>query len=607
MIGRAYCLSAGPRAAAERRAQQEVGVRMSNLVEYTKWRQVLSTACRSLNLIRAFTGPAVVSESHHRPGSFALHSPTPPEGSPTRTAVAAALHNGRRPSVSGLAQLVGVLFCLVGAPLRAAEPPAQAPSIPPFYLIRRAIVLPNTATTAPDVPVQALIDRQRALQARRRRRRIRLTAPAPAPARPRSYAQIGQKSARQQPDPDRVPVGERTALATALFRDALTERLGDTLRVTVISDDEVRAALRDLHLTTAQATRPTDARRLCVQLRCQALFAPAALQVTIHEGMAREVTVRTVVAATYADLGLAEAAGTHGVNGPLPQQGQSHQSRMGGRPTASTAIGAASVAETALPETLPVAGAVRIDHPMFRRAYLQTQAAAIRIAARQAALAVIGMLRTGQGAPFAPPGVRIAIAPVPSPGIADKLVFTVQGRHVEIAALRGLPEDVATLFTPDLEPLDSGAIVGPDRVTAALQAAHISAAALWAREDTPAIEPTRALGRRLKVDYVLLAHVTDVGLEEGPATTETVATETGVAGSRLEQEAYAESEGALVRVADGAVLWHNRAGATMNAQAVSDDAVKSAHTARRAVHDAIHFSLVDLARRLTHYLDSFSQ
>ena len=261
-----------------------------------------------------------------------------------------------------------------------------------------------------------------------------------------------------------------------------------------------------------------------------------------------------------------------------------------------------------MPEALPVAGAVRIARPMFRSAYLQTQAAAIRAAVQQAARGVISTLRTGQSAPFAPPDIRVGVAPVSAPVVADKLIFTTQGRHVEPAALSGLPADVSTLFTPDLAPVDSVAIAGPEHVRAAMQAAGIAIRALWAKEDAPAAGPARALGRVLNVDYVLLARITDIELEEGPEeTASVVARQALTQNPGLEQEARVESVGALVRVSDGAVLWRDRATATMTAHTVHTDEPYSTQMARRVARDATRFSLIDLSRRLTHYLDSFSQ
>lgn len=513
------------------------------MVEYTKWRQVLSIACRSLGTLRR-------------------------------------------------AVCLGVVCLSAGS--RGGADDAPAASLPPFYLIRRAIVLPVDPTAAPDATVQGMIARQKALQPRSRRRRLRLNVRPSTAASPPKYAQIGQKPPTVKPSPgsDRVPEGERRPLAQGLLCDALADRLREELHVQVVPDEEVRSALKELHLTASQAANPPDAARLCAVLRCQALFMPDVVQVSIHDGMERDVSVRAVISATYADLDAA-ALTLHRVNRPPART-------RGRRPRGTSAVREpVAASSTALPETLPVVGSVRVEHPMFRSAYLQTQAAAIRVAAAHAAGGVIRTLRTGQSSPFALSGVRVGVGPVSAPEAVDLLVFTAQGRHVEAGALRGLPHDVSALFTPNLDPIAADATVGPELARRQMQGAGVTPEALWLDESTPLPTSTRALGQRLNVDYLLMARVTDIEMEQGP--NQAMPTPRGAA---LEQEARVETSGALVRVADGAVVWRDRAIADLTERVGS---ARTVDAARRLVHDATRFSLIDLARRFTRYLDSFSQ
>ncbi len=378
---------------------------------------------------------------------------------------------------------------------------------------------------------------------------------------------------------DVVPPEQRASLAQALFVDALTERLQDRLGIVVAGDNEITAACQTLHLTPEQAAQPDNARRLCVQLHCQAALIPHITACTLREAATRDAAVfaqiETIFAPTQAEQvpsGKAAANDTP----PLAQW----------------------------PARLEVAGTASSDRVLLHSAYKKPQADLIRDATQQAVNILLHALRTGEQAPFMRMEDRIAVTPVLAPGGADKLIFTASGRRVMPASVGELHASVTALFLPDLLPLAPGHILNENDVAVAFAAQGGKPKELWRGEDQPAINRVQTLGRSLRVDYVLLSRVTDVELSESEGASDA----TGNASATERQRAVrVEAVAALVRVGDGVLLWHDRAIATMAAPLPMFTVNGKSPSTQSLVHDATRFALVELQRRLRRYRSTFER
>jgi hypothetical protein len=272
-----------------------------------------------------------------------------------------------------------------------------------------------------------------------------------------------------------------------------------------------------------------------------------------------------------------------------------------------------------------VAGAASTGRVWFHHIYVKTKPELVDEAARQAAALAAHTLTTGEIGPLMRFGERVAILPVSAPTVADKLVFTAQGRKVLPAAVHDLPADVSEKFAPDLLPLFPDSILRP---AGAMLRQIPPATALWTGEDTPNTNALRVLGRQLRVDYLLLARVTSLELSVGPPDPtrgtqaipnqkpEVAPEETkqnraanvllleGTAQQPVwEREARAEAVGALVRVEDGVVVWQHRATATMTARSPVGGAEGAAD--KQVMADAVRFALVELQRLFWDYRARF--
>lgn len=457
-------------------------------------------------------------------------------------------------------------------PLRRSDPfsaaGADTPAAMPTALRRVALLAP--AETESET-IQRLLETERKAKGKRQRFSD-LFAPALSNP-PAGKSGDAANSLRG------VPL---RALAEALFCDTLARQLRQRLDIRVVPESETQGALKALRLSPTQAAEPAGAWTLCARLDCDAVLAPQVTQVVVREGKTR-------------DLVLWAAVHIAGLRSPDDRTAVAPPTRRG-RPGV-----------TALPPEIMVASAASSGRRLFRASYVRTRLSLVDDAAQQAALRAVHTLWTGDSGPFMQPGDRIAVAPVPAPTQADQLLFTLQGRHVRLGAVRGLHADVSDRFTPDLLPLFGGAVVTPEETRRALLTLALMPAALWAREDMPDIARVQSLGRKLGVDYLLLAHVTDIEMEAGasePQAGISAGSEAGRA-EHLERVARAETTGALVRIRNGTVLWKDRASATMTVR--PEDSLTASLSDRQVAEDAVHFALLELHRRFRRYRASFER
>jgi hypothetical protein len=510
-----------------------------------------------------------------------------------------------------------------GFPNHSEDPKRQTPEHPtpdlPIYLIRRVILLNLPGPQSDNLRVQERIKTERVRnEQRRQRRRKRLFAPGPAVKPPRKLplppAVFTQKRPQKPKEPDAVPMNQRVAIAQALLADALSDRLQDLLKITTVPDAEVQSALRELHLSLEDATHSDGAQRLCTRLQAQAVLAPQITGVDMRDGVTRDSVIHVVIHIPGTQIMLAPAQ-AHAVKPPA----------------------AYVVPHEVLPTQLMVAGAAQVPRVMFGSQYTQSQTTAIRLAAQQVAALTVHALFTGRSAPFMQPGERLAIAPVMAPTVADKLLFTPQGRRLIPNRVRDLPPDYSALFLPSLLPLLPEDVLTPNQILARTnlapdehnntvnlqereQAIDVLGRSLWVNDDTPNIGQAQNLAKRLGVNYILMAHVTDIEIEEGPPLSEApaIAPISNASHSRnrgrnaksprdREREAKVEVVGALLRAADGDVLWHAHASATMSVMLPGGEDPKSWPTDRRIAADAARFALSDLERQLAQYRASYEK
>jgi hypothetical protein len=214
-------------------------------------------------------------------------------------------------------------------------------------------------------------------------------------------------------------------------------------------------------------------------------------------------------------------------------------------------------------------------------------------------------LQTGIEAPLSRYSDRVAIMPVHAPSQADALLFHSGGRSVAPGALQHLSTDVSDYFHPDVLPVLPDAVVPGRSVAETVPAVQREDENLWTSDERPAAQRVASLGRRLKVQYVLMARVSDLELALiRPAQTATALSsadshsnaQSTDAGTR--DTATAEAIGALVRVSDGEVLWNERTKATMTGQ---QEGAGNEKSRRHMAVDAVRFSLIQLERRFRQY------
>jgi len=460
---------------------------------------------------------------------------------------------------------MGLVLCLLASAgtSRAQETPPQ----PPQPVLRRVVLLPPPA---PDAAMQTWIAAARAAATQRPRSGGLLglfskkkSAPKPPAAEPGSKKRTGEKPV---PLPEATPEQLHALCETLLYED-LAARLRTQRHLILPTETEVRSALAALHLTVASLQNSRMARQLGRELDCDAVLLPELTHLERNEGAARTVTLHGTM--HFVLLDPADRSGT----------APSGRRRKHDQPL--------------LPPVFPFAGTAAAGHTMFQEGYSRSAVQLATEAAQQAAAVASHTFWTGEIAPFARAEERVALLPVPAPLTADALLFTSEGRRVAAAAVRDLPADLAAQFHPEISPLSGKEIVSAERSRSLLRQEGITADALW-RQDQPEVARVQALGALLQVSYVLMAHITAAELQTGtPDAGQAFAT----------REARAEAVGALVRVADGIVLWQDHATATMTLHPTGDN--RSSSIDKQAVEEAEHFALTALQARFRTYRARF--
>ncbi len=433
--------------------------------------------------------------------------------------------------------------------------------------LRRILVVPPPQA---DPAVQKWIDTQREANVKKPQHGGLFTMfsnqkPAPASAK---ASPTKKKSGKQAPEPE-VTDRQLSSLSNTLLFDRLSQRLRTRFHLNVPTEAEVKAGGASLHLADAGSASPEMLNRLAKALDCDAILIARVNEADQREGSARALTLHGTV-----QVLLPETSG----QAPAPSTGRRRTRRM---------------RSSVPPSVFHILGTASAGRVLFHNEYRRTMTQLAFDAAEHAAAAAAHSFWTGEISPFTVMGERLALLPVPAPAQADALLFTPEGRRVSSAAVRDLPTDMSTQFRPDITPFRGTAVVDAESVRRILAEEGMSAEGLW-RQDQPDVLRVQALARRLGCTYVLMAHITEIELQTGvPDVAEAFST----------REARAEAFGAMIRVADGAILWQDRATATMTLHPTADR--KPASIDRQAVEDAEHFALSDLNRRFSAYRARF--
>ncbi len=200
-----------------------------------------------------------------------------------------------------------------------------------------------------------------------------------------------------------------------------------------------------------------------------------------------------------------------------------------------------------------------------------------------------GALDRGEQSPFAE-DVRVAILPADMPDNIE--VRSALGRVLYLLPGAALSRQSDVLFQPEVGPIAD--LSSREEVRGAMEAAGVDEAELWRGGDLDN-DAVADLGRRLTADYVFCSRAQSVSLM--PDLSEADDTAVG-------EVAEAIVELALLRVADGAIVWRSIQSGTARNTMYAPSGSKRVRTREQCVLDAAvtayaygRFSLEDWVRR----------
>lgn len=200
---------------------------------------------------------------------------------------------------------------------------------------------------------------------------------------------------------------------------------------------------------------------------------------------------------------------------------------------------------------VPVVGVCHVPHELLRKVYLLSRGSVLWQASMNCAREAVHILWAGGTDPFASAGSSMLIAPTPSLPDADLLQFTSTGRVAVPEGLKNLPTNDSALFHPNTLPLTRGNVLYARSAIEPMESIGVTPQSLWNGTE-PNLNNVKKLGKRLKVNYVLMARISDLEATSGPTQRRPF---------RFDGRAIAVGD--LVRVSDGAVLWQLTAEDTM--------------------------------------------
>jgi len=465
----------------------------------------------------------------------------------------------------------------------AAAPPNSAKS-PIEDIHRVALMIPPGSD---DPVVVAAIELERSTYSKKRRSGLFGPKPVITPEKTAPSKRPGHNSSSQRgasgsrPEQSASPAStanpyttkQQTDIAEALLLDSLVERLAKNLNVQVVPQTETWQALKELNLSMTSAPSGSALSTLCDKLNCDAVLVPKIAHMRTRTAQTRAVVV-------WATIELSRPSGASG----------------------TTADSSDSRAQTV---RYAAAGASASERAPFQDRFMKDWLQLTLEASRATAANCAKSLQTGIEAPLSRYGDRVAVTPVHAPSQADALLFYSGGRTVAPGSIQHLSTDVSSYFHPDVLPVLPDSAISGASVVKTIAAMDRDDEQLWTADERPSAQHAAELGRRLKVQYVLMARVSDLELAllhtpraGAGARSADNPTDGLTADSATRDTATAEALGAFVRVSDGAILWNERTTATMTGQQDGADIEKSR---RKMAVDAVRFSLLQLERRFRQY------
>lgn len=361
---------------------------------------------------------------------------------------------------------------------------------------------------------------------------------------------------KEPPKPETPPTGVQLQLyAERVFAAELAQRLQRRAKSVLLPQAQGQ--------TEPYALYSRDqARQLCRDLQADALIQLAAPRIELREGTMREVIVRINLHLPYAR--------------PFRPKSQ---------PEADPMFTFAS---------LTAAGTDATGRSLFRGTYTDSLRNQVKAATKQAAARAVHQLLANNKDPLTEVGNRWIVLPVLSPMVADKLRFTAQGRKFQPHAVMGLPGDVSAMFKPNILPLSTENLAAPRGIETLLLRRDENVSAAWQSGTVPNLGKVQEWAKALRGDYVLMARVICLEMEESIL-------ETG----GTDREARAETFGILLRVADGEILWQDRTSATL--RVLPRIGQRRTATDAEILHDTTMFALLELQRRFARYRAGFTK
>ncbi len=457
-------------------------------------------------------------------------------------------------------------FCLLRLPEGVIVPQQPSPSVVLDKLpsVKRVAVIPPRELAHTDPRVSEMLQSLYTVTGTGKR-------PPKVSVPKESKSRFDKLQSTTLPPPRRKSAYSDTQLRQVgemVFVSTLRSLAQDRLKAGVPSLEELQKQLMGVNVQGAEDLTPATQQKVADALDCELLLLPQNSTVEVIDRQDRMLTFRVDITAPTYTLGGTKPIGV---------------SRF---PIVGTSLSTRSVLAGEYHKSLPEMVAESAVH---------------------AAKRTFHVLQANEYPPFLLPNVRFGMAPVASLSTADRLLFTSEGRKTVLKGITALPTEVSGLFVARMPPLYADSFVESRVVKRHLQESGAEASNLWEDSERPKTELVMSLGKALHIDYLLVAHVTDIEAYGSIPTEPFAKQEKGTVGDDdTVFQARAVAFGTLVRVSDGAVLWKDRAESVMSVRYTNLNTLRPV-TERSVIQNSIRFALAGLERSFTRYGANFER
>ena len=401
----------------------------------------------------------------------------------------------------------------------------------------------------------------------------------------------------EQDEQNSISEAQWKSIAQELFEFALKSSLRSKQSASLLSPVDRIAAIKKLPPEEQSLSSETSLQRFCELAKCDTALIPEVTRVSISNSGARIVSVWGKLTIINSKI---ETPNSFPTKTSVKKRGTTQ------RPS----------------EIILFSGVSLATKLAFQPKVLEPVSHLLRDAVRKAVGAAIFQLFHSEAVPFSAMEDRLALIPVLSPSQADELAFLPGGRQVIPAALKGLPVELTSKFNPNLLPLTASSQSTPLEMSKALTELGMTVGSLWSGNDVVDISHALSLGKKLKVNYMLLAKISDIELTSDYSMTKSeflqlprtsgLDRKQGVIKEveTVRQEARAVAVGVLIRIRDGGILWKESATATMT----STNPIKKGENQtlpdspdKKLANNASRFALLQLQRSFNLYRRKFER